>query len=48
MAQRVGMRLDGVLRSYYAHNGIRHDKEVWSILAQEWLDSEQRPVRPVR
>jgi RimJ/RimL family protein N-acetyltransferase len=48
VAQRVGMRLDGVLRSYYAHNGIRHDKEVWSILAQEWLDSEQRPVRPVR
>ncbi|MGF1428675.1 GNAT family N-acetyltransferase [Kitasatospora sp. LaBMicrA B282] len=45
VAQRVGMRLDGVLRSYYLHNGVRHDKEVWSILADEWLASDQRPVR---
>jgi RimJ/RimL family protein N-acetyltransferase len=42
VAQRAGMRLDGVLRSYYPHNGIRHDKEVWSLLAEEWLSSEQR------
>lgn len=45
VAQRAGMRLDGVLRSYYLHNGIRHDKEVWSILADEWLASDLRPTR---
>jgi RimJ/RimL family protein N-acetyltransferase len=42
VAQRAGMTLDGVLRSYYLHNGFRHDKEVWSLLAPEWLASEQR------
>ncbi|GAB2721814.1 GNAT family N-acetyltransferase [Kitasatospora kifunensis] len=44
VAQRAGMRLDGVLRSYYLHNGIRHDKEVWSILADEWLAGDLRPA----
>ncbi|MFI9269610.1 GNAT family N-acetyltransferase [Kitasatospora sp. NPDC052896] len=42
VAQRLGMRLDGVLRSYFPHNGVRHDKEVWSLLADEWRTSEQR------
>ncbi len=36
VAQRMGMQLDGVLREYFPHNGIRHDKEVWSLLAREW------------
>ena len=36
VAQRMGMHLDGVLREYFPHNGIRHDKEVWSVLAPEW------------
>ncbi len=45
VAQRAGMSLDGVLRSYFPNAGIRHDKEVWSILADEWLTSELRPVR---
>jgi ribosomal-protein-serine acetyltransferase len=36
VAQRLGMRLDGVLRQEYPHNGVRHDAEVWSILADEW------------
>ncbi|WP_042421636.1 GNAT family N-acetyltransferase [Streptacidiphilus anmyonensis] len=36
VAQRLGMRLDGTLRSYFPHNGVRHDKEVWSMLASEW------------
>ncbi|WP_035800112.1 GNAT family N-acetyltransferase [Kitasatospora mediocidica] len=45
VAKRLGMSLDGVLRSYFPHNGIRHDKEVWSMLASEWADSEQRPGR---
>ncbi|GAA1269643.1 GNAT family protein [Kitasatospora nipponensis] len=45
VAQRVGMRLDGVLRSYYPYGGVRHDKEVWSILADEWRAGDQRPGR---
>lgn len=36
VAQRLGMTLDGVLRSEWVHNGERHDSEVWSILASEW------------
>ncbi|MFJ2865501.1 GNAT family N-acetyltransferase [Kitasatospora sp. NPDC087314] len=35
-AQRVGMKLDGVLREFFLHNGVRHDMEVWSLLAAEW------------
>ncbi|MEZ0069325.1 ribosomal-protein-serine acetyltransferase [Streptacidiphilus sp. MAP12-20] len=42
VAERLGMRLDGVLRSYYPHNGVRHDKEVWSLLADEWPPSAPR------
>ena len=36
MAERLGMRLDGVLRSEYVHHGERHDAEVCSLLAEEW------------
>ena len=36
VAQRLGMSLDGVLRSEFVHNGERHDSEVWSLLASEW------------
>jgi ribosomal-protein-serine acetyltransferase len=42
VAQRLGMQLDGVLRSEYVHNGARHDSEVWSILAAEWAESPLR------
>ncbi|MDH6143696.1 MULTISPECIES: GNAT family N-acetyltransferase [Kitasatospora] len=42
VAERAGMSLDGVLRSRYPHNGVRQNKEVWSLLAEEWLASEQR------
>ena len=46
VAERLGMHLDGVLREWYPHNGIRHDKEVWSMLAPEWrkLRDEQGAV----
>ncbi|MGN9906721.1 GNAT family N-acetyltransferase [Phytohabitans sp. LJ34] len=37
VAQRLGMRLDGVLRGEYLYNGVRYDTEVWSLLAPEWL-----------
>ncbi|MER5641980.1 GNAT family protein [Kitasatospora sp. NPDC002227] len=36
VAQRMGMHLDGVLREYYLHNGVRHDEELWSLLSHEW------------
>ncbi|MGW0468499.1 GNAT family N-acetyltransferase [Streptomyces sp. NPDC003027] len=42
VARRAGMRLDGVLRSKHPHNGIRHDTEVWSLLADEWMASPAR------
>ena len=36
VAQRLGMRRDGVLRQAYPMNGTRHDVEIWSLLASEW------------
>ena len=36
VAERLGMKLDGVLRSEYVHHGERHDAEVWSLLPEEW------------
>jgi ribosomal-protein-serine acetyltransferase len=36
VARRLGMTLDGTLRSQYPWKGVRHDAEVWSLLAAEW------------
>ncbi len=36
VARRLGMRRDGVLRESYPYRGVRHDIEVWSVLAPEW------------
>lgn len=36
VAQRIGMSLDGRLREYTLHNGVRRDYEVWSLLVHEW------------
>ncbi|MEU9132563.1 GNAT family protein [Kitasatospora sp. NPDC048540] len=36
VAERMGMRLEGVLREYSLHNGVRQDYEIWSLLAHEW------------
>lgn len=36
VARRLGMRLDGVLREEFLYQGVRHDTEVWSLLAPEW------------
>lgn len=36
VARRLGMRLDGVLRSAFELNGVRSDTQVWSLLADEW------------
>ncbi|MEW1722508.1 GNAT family protein [Streptomyces sp. NPDC093109] len=35
-ARRLGMTLDGVLRQRYPYRGVRHDKEIWSVLRDEW------------
>ncbi|WP_031073554.1 GNAT family N-acetyltransferase [Streptomyces sp. NRRL S-118] len=36
VAKRLGMSKDGVLRESYPYRGVRHDMEVWSVLAPEW------------
>ncbi|QEV20401.1 GNAT family N-acetyltransferase [Streptomyces alboniger] len=35
-AQRLGFTRDGVLRESFPWQGVRHDMEVWSVLAPEW------------
>ncbi|MGW0754734.1 GNAT family N-acetyltransferase [Streptomyces sp. NPDC002587] len=35
-ARRLGMTRDGVLRQRHPYRGVRHDKEIWSVLAEEW------------
>jgi ribosomal-protein-serine acetyltransferase len=35
-AKRLGMTLDGVLREAFPHNGVNHDVQVWSLLADEY------------
>ncbi|AZM55687.1 RimJ/RimL family protein N-acetyltransferase [Streptomyces sp. WAC 01529] len=35
-AQRLGFTKDGVLRESFPWQGVRHDMEVWSVLAPEW------------
>ncbi|MGW2230188.1 GNAT family N-acetyltransferase [Streptomyces formicae] len=35
-AERLGFTLDGVLRESFPWQGVRHDMEVWSVLAPEW------------
>ncbi|MFD9908095.1 GNAT family N-acetyltransferase [Streptomyces sp. NPDC059063] len=36
LAKRLGFVRDGVLRESFPWQGIRHDMEVWSVLAPEW------------
>ncbi|MGV9882295.1 GNAT family N-acetyltransferase [Streptomyces sp. NPDC003006] len=35
-AERLGFTKDGVLRESFPWQGVRHDMEVWSVLAPEW------------
>ncbi|MEV1063790.1 GNAT family protein [Streptomyces sp. NPDC050263] len=42
VARRLGMTRDGVRRQAYPYRGVRHDLEVWSVLAQEWRDVRAR------
>lgn len=42
VARRLGMTRDGVRRESYPYRGVRHDLEVWSILAPEWREARTR------
>ncbi|MEN3585618.1 GNAT family protein [Streptomyces sp. ZYX-F-203] len=35
-ARRLGMVREGVLRQSFPHRGVRHDMEVWAVLAPDW------------
>jgi RimJ/RimL family protein N-acetyltransferase len=38
-AKRLGMRREGVLRSANVLHGVRHDVEIYAVLADEWVTS---------
>ncbi|ARZ72246.1 GNAT family N-acetyltransferase [Streptomyces sp. HU2014] len=40
VAERLGMTLEGVRRESWPYEGVRHDKQVWAILASEWRAGE--------
>jgi ribosomal-protein-serine acetyltransferase len=37
VAKRVGMVLEGTLRSAYVYNGERQDMQIWSLMRNEWI-----------
>ncbi|WP_371527014.1 GNAT family N-acetyltransferase [Streptomyces sp. NBC_01283] len=41
VAKRLGMTKDGVLRECFPWQGVRHDMEVWSVLAPEWRKARE-------
>ncbi|MFH8371538.1 GNAT family N-acetyltransferase [Streptomyces sp. NPDC018031] len=43
VARRLGMTRDGVLRRRSPYRGVRHDSEVWSVLAEEWPPAGEGP-----
>jgi ribosomal-protein-serine acetyltransferase len=36
VARRLGMTLDGTLRGSFPWKGVRHDSEIWAVLAPDW------------
>ncbi|MEU3371304.1 GNAT family protein [Streptomyces sp. NPDC006711] len=36
VARRLGMTREAVLRESYLYRGVRHDSEIWAVLADEW------------
>lgn len=40
VARRLGMRLEGTLRQAFPLNGVRHDVQLWAVLASTWRDRE--------
>ncbi|MGW7384069.1 GNAT family N-acetyltransferase [Streptomyces sp. NPDC054794] len=45
VARRLGMTREGVLRESRLHRGVRHDIEVWAVLAPEWRAGRARHAR---
>ena len=42
IARRLGMTRDAVLRESHPYRGVRHDIEIWSVLAPEWRTARAR------
>ena len=40
VARRLGMTREGVLREAAPLHGVRHDIELWAVLASEWAQVE--------
>jgi len=36
VARRLGLELEGTLRENYPWKGVRHDTEIWAVLAPDW------------
>ncbi|MGW1467322.1 GNAT family N-acetyltransferase [Streptomyces sp. NPDC002308] len=41
VAKRLGMSLEGVRREAWPYEGVRHDKQLWAVLAPEWQELER-------
>ena len=39
VARRLGMRHEATLRADFPWRGVRHDSEIWAVLAPEWAES---------
>ena len=36
VARRLGLKLEATLRENYPWKGVRHDTEIWAVLAPDW------------
>lgn len=45
VAKRLGMTREGVLRESYPYRGVRHDMQVWSVLAPQWRELRSQAGR---
>lgn len=48
VAARLGMTCEGVLRQAWLNDGVFYDKQVWSVLRQEWLSASATRSGPAR
>jgi RimJ/RimL family protein N-acetyltransferase len=42
VARRLGMTLEGTLRASYPWKGVRHDEQIWAVLAPDWSAAADR------
>jgi len=40
VARRIGMTLEGTLRASFPWKGVRHDSQIWALLAPDWPGAE--------